>query len=70
MIFHENCLLADNSHEISYLIFFQKLTKMLQNLSSVADVVGALRVKEKHKGNLKTCCRAKVQLSKILNVQL
>ena len=27
MIFHENCLLADNSHEISYLIFFSKLMK-------------------------------------------
>ena len=44
MIFHENCLLADNSHEISYLIFFLKLGKMLQNLSSAAVVIGALRV--------------------------
>ena len=43
MIFHENCLLADNSKEISYLIFFQKLGKMLQNLSSAAVVIGALR---------------------------
>ena len=25
MIFHENRLLADNSHEISYLIFFENL---------------------------------------------
>ena len=32
MIFHENRLLADDSHEISYLIFF----KMSQNLSSAA----------------------------------
>ena len=42
MIFHENCLLADDSHEISYLICFQKLGKMLQNLSSAAVVIGAL----------------------------
>ena len=44
MIFHENCLLADNSHETSYLIFF-KIWKMLQNLPSAAVVIGALRVK-------------------------
>ena len=44
MIFHENCMLADNSHEISYLIFFRKLGKMSQNLSSAAVVIGALRV--------------------------
>ena len=45
MIFHENCLLADDSHEISYLIFFRKLEKMPQNLSSAAVVIGALRDK-------------------------
>ena len=45
MIFHENCLLADNSHEISHLFFFQKLGKMSQNLPSAAVVIGALRVK-------------------------
>ena len=45
MIVHENRLLADNSHEISYLIFFRKLQKMLRNLSSAAVVIGALRVK-------------------------
>ena len=39
MIFHENRLLAI----IPY--FFQKLGKILQNLSSVAVVMGALRVK-------------------------
>ena len=44
MIFHENHLLADDSHEISYLIFFRKLGKMSQNLSSDAVVIGALRV--------------------------
>ena len=43
MIFHENRLLADHSHEISYLIFF-KLDKMPQNLSSDAVMIGALRV--------------------------
>ena len=44
MIFHENCLLADNSHKISYLIFFRKLGKMSENLSSAAVVIGTLRV--------------------------
>ena len=55
MIFHENCLLADNSHEISYLIFFENLRKSeynsltkkrytSQNLSSAAVVIDALRV--------------------------
>ena len=45
MIFHENRLLADDSVEISYLIFFLKSGKMLKNLSSAAVVIGALRVK-------------------------
>ena len=45
MIFHENCLLADNSHEITYLFFFRKLGKMSENLSSAAFVIGALRAK-------------------------
>ena len=36
-------MLADNSHELSYLIF-RKLGKMSQNLSSAAGVIGALRV--------------------------
>ena len=44
MILHENRLLADDSHEISYLIFYRKLGKMSQNLSSAAVVIGALRV--------------------------
>ena len=44
MIFHENRLLEDDSHEISYL-FFRKLGKMSQNLSSAAVMIGALRVK-------------------------
>ena len=46
MIFHENCLLADDSHEISYLIFFRKLVKTSQNLLSGAVVIGALRVNQ------------------------
>ena len=42
MIFHENRLLsADDSYEISYLIF---LGKLLQNLSSTGVVIGALQV--------------------------
>ena len=45
MVFHENRLLADDSHEISYLISFGKLGKMSQNLSSAAVVVGAQMVK-------------------------
>ena len=45
MIFHENRLLADDSHEISYLIFFQKFGKMSQKMPSAAVVIGALRVK-------------------------
>ena len=42
MTFHENRLLADVSHEISYLIFFKKLEQMSQNLLSAAVVIGAL----------------------------
>ena len=45
MILHENRLLADHSHEIAYLIFFGKLGKMSQNVSSAAVVIDALRVK-------------------------
>ena len=43
MVFHENRLQADNSHEISYLIFLK--IKMSQKLSSATVVIGALRVK-------------------------
>ena len=48
MIIHENRLLADDFHEISYLIFFRKLEKVSQNLLSAAVVIGALRVKTTH----------------------
>ena len=34
---------ADDSHEISYLIFFKKIGKMSQNLSSAAMKIGVLR---------------------------
>ena len=44
MIFHENRLPADDSHEILSLFFF-KLGKMLENLLSAAVVTGTLRVK-------------------------
>ena len=44
VIFHENGLLADDSHEISYLIFFHKSGMMSQNLSSAAVMIGSLRV--------------------------
>ena len=45
MIFHEDRLLADDSPEISYLIFFEILGKMLQNLLSAAVMIGHLRAK-------------------------
>ena len=48
MIFHENRLLADHSHVISYLIFAKNLGKMSQNLSSAAVVIGALRFNPFH----------------------
>ena len=42
MIFHENRLLADHSHEITNLIF-PKIQKDVENFSSAAVVIGALR---------------------------
>ena len=42
MIFHENRQ-ADDSHVISYLIFVEN-RELLQNLSSAAVVISALRV--------------------------
>ena len=47
MIIHENRLHADDSHEISYLIFFPKLGTMSPNLSSAAVMIGALKVNGK-----------------------
>ena len=46
MIFHENRLLADDSHVTPYLIFL-KLEKVSQLLLSAAVVIGALRVKSR-----------------------
>ena len=46
MIFHENRLLADDSHEMLYLNF-SKIRKDIANLSSAAVVIGALRVNKK-----------------------
>ena len=43
MTIHENCLLADNSHEIIP-FFFSKIRKMSQNLLSAAVVIGTIRV--------------------------
>ena len=57
MMVHENRLLADASHEIACLIFFKKIGKMPQNLSSAVVVIGALRVNcmivEQHYHDLK-----------------
>ena len=50
MIFRENHLLADHSLEMSHLIFVKKLGMMLQNLTSAAVVIGALRVKKSDLG--------------------
>ena len=44
MIFHENCLLADNSPEKIIPYFFRKLGKMSENLSSAAVAIWGLRV--------------------------
>ena len=49
MIFHDNRLLADDSHEISCFILVEYWEKMSQNLSSAAVVIGALRVNVKEK---------------------
>ena len=43
-VFHENRLLADDSHEISYLMFFRKLGK-IKKVSSAAVLIGVLRIK-------------------------
>ena len=42
MIFHENCLLADDSHEISYLISFKNWGRCSKICRAV--VISALRV--------------------------
>ena len=44
MTFHENPLLAYDSHEISFRISFENWEKISQNLLSAAAVIGPLRV--------------------------
>ena len=65
MIFHENCLLADNSYVISYLTF-RKLGKMSQKLSA-AVVIGALRLKMYPK-NAKTGANQPAYLCSLINI--
>ena len=55
MIIHENRLLADDSNEILYLIVLENQGIMLQNLSSAAVVIGALRVNYKTRARLRYC---------------
>ena len=47
MIFHENCLPADDSHEISCLVIFRKSSKVL-NCRLLQIIGGALWVKCVH----------------------
>ena len=62
MEFHENRLLADESHEISYrYIFFRKVRKMSQKLSSAEVVIGALGVKTLKKYFTRVCTVCKVK---------
>ena len=58
MIFHENRLLTDNSHEISNFIFVEKLGKISQNLPSAAVMIGTLRVK-----NWDTCAILSIKIA-------
>ena len=44
MIFHENRLLADDSHELSYLIYFENWKDFAKIVAAV--VIGALRVND------------------------
>ena len=45
MIFHENCLLADNSHEISFLICYYEKAAKFEIVVCCKIIGGALRVK-------------------------
>ena len=68
MIFHENCLQADNSNETSFLIY-QKLRKMSQNVSSAAVVIGVLRV-SRYQVNYTNWCEKtlRLQMKHVLRV--
>ena len=50
IIFHENRLLADDSHEISYLIFFSKIMKDVTKFVICCSPDVALRVNFLHAG--------------------
>ena len=54
---------ADDSHEISYLIFSENLGKMLQNLLSASVVIGALRVKYSYYPSLSDSSKGSCQSS-------
>ena len=69
MIFHENGLLADDSHEISYLNFFRKLRKMSQNLSSAAVLIDTLRV-NLNITSLKACLKRNHYLSEFCDIRI
>ena len=40
-MFHANCLLADDKHEISNLNFHEMKYETIQNVSSAADSIGS-----------------------------
>ena len=44
MVFHENRLLADDSHGMSYIFFFENKERCSKTCVSAAVVIGALRV--------------------------
>ena len=68
MICHDNRLLADDSHEISIpCCFFRKLRKLSQNVSSAADVIGALRV---HKRRIHVIMAKALYYKNILSVDV
>ena len=48
MIFHENCLPADNSHEISWLICYFWKSSAIWDCRLLQIIGGALRVKKSH----------------------
>ena len=53
MILHENCLLADISHEISYLICYLGKSGKICNRLLLQIIGGALRVKHPSCAHLK-----------------
>ena len=55
MMFHENCLLADDSHVIPILFLSKILGQMSQSLLSAAVVIGPLR-DEIQTGQFRTHC--------------